>query len=351
MADEKKSFFRERTLQEIEKLPERIPADTRVGLIHKLITLNPSEEAIEIRVPLTTQEFYAKDSAEASRKSYRHGHYQLLSHPTTQGSALSSRRNPLSYRVRDLSFLSEVPEESIQTIGYSFRPVQGRDRRKRMVPFVQLLEAARLYTYTTRRAGGFVVEAYPDSRKVSQEGAEVIVKVPSTTTKKPRYRQKLIHIPVKDNQWKRAIVWGFATDHEGSLGRPEFSTYNIRYTSERSQEESRVFFFDRGDIASYWATVSHFRSEGNNVPWEMDPFAKPSQLLAYVHTLIRNNVLIFDSTLKSKDKLRKPRMNEQSILLAQTIGVLGHDNTIFWDSKRDPKLRDFNWNIPGLREI
>tara|TARA_Y100000310_G_scaffold340569_2_gene436863 strand:- start:537 stop:1586 length:1050 start_codon:yes stop_codon:yes gene_type:complete len=347
MANEKKAYFKERTKKEVSDL-DRTQVFNRKGLIHKVLSLNP-EEALELRFPLTPQRFhkFADSSVDASRKYFKHGHYTPLQHPTTQRSAINSRRNPLSYRVQDLHFLMEMPEDKIQIQGYSFRPVQGRDRRKRLVPFVNLLKAAKLYSYTQGKTLGFKVEAYPDSKKVSSEGAEAIITVPSRTQKKPRYSVKESHVPITDNAWKRAIVWGLVSNSTGDRGEPINKEHNIRYRKESDREESRIFTFYPQDIAAHWATIAHFKDEDNKVPWDMDPFAKPSQLMADLFQKFSNNILVYDPYLKSKDKLRKPRESELSALIAQSMGVLGHDNTMFWDPTRDPKLRDYDWSIPG----
>jgi hypothetical protein len=347
MKNKPKAYFTNRSTPEVKDL-DRTQVFNRRGLIHKVLSLNP-DQALELRFPLTPTRFYtfANSARDATHKYFKHGHYTPIQHPTTQRSAVLSRRNPLSYRLQDLHFLMEMPEDKIQIQGYSFRPVQGRDRRKRLVPFVNLLKAAKLYSYTQSMTAGFKVEAYPDSKKVSSEGAEVIVTVPSRTQKKPRYQIKESHVPITDNAEKRAIVWSLVSNSTGERGEPINKLENTRYTKEDVNEESKIFTFYPQDIAAHWATIRHFKDEDNRVPWDMDPFAKPSQLLANLFQKFTNNLIIYDPYLKSKDKLRKPHESELSALIAQSVGVLGHDNTLFWDPKRDPKLRDYDWSIPG----
>ena len=67
---------------------------------------------------------------------------------------------------------------------------------------------------------------------------------------------------------------------------------------------------------------------------EMNPFALSSKLEAEFYINLCNNLIIFDPSLKSKDKLRKLNIDEKSILLTRSIGILGHDKTFFWDPNR-----------------
>ena len=348
MTENKKDFFEERTAGEIKKLEiERV--DGARGLTARIMGLDPAHQSLELQTDIRPQRFFgfASSSQDASRKVYKHGHYQPLQHPQSQAEAIASRRNPLSYRVRDLSFLAETPEENIETLGYSFRPVQGRDRRKRLVPFVWILEAARIFAYTENETPGFTVQPYTDSKTTGWEGGEVVVQVPSRRKDHPKYHVKESHVAVKNNANKRAIVWSLSASPERSLEVPH-SVYAIRYRRESDPEESTIFTFYPHSIAAYWATAKHvLEGKNNRTPWEMDPFAKPSRMLVDIYRRICNNVLVCDSHLNGVDKRRKPHIAEKSIMLARAIGVLGHDNTIFWDPKRDPKLKDYDWSIPG----
>ncbi|MGV8142316.1 MAG: hypothetical protein ACP5NS_01625 [Candidatus Pacearchaeota archaeon] len=345
---EKKSFFKEREKPEITDM--RIATlDSPNGLIRRILDINPQDEALELGFQIVPAQFFyaGATGAEASRKAYKHGVYQPLSHPRTQQDAIASRRNPLSYRVRDLAFLGKIPEEQVNVLGYSFRPVQGTDRRQRRVPFVWLLEGARLYAYAETMTKGIEVKPYGDSARVSTEGASITVNVPSRTAKKPRYTTKINSFPLVDNAEKRAIVWGMSSTFEEGR-EPLHSTFNIRYRFMEDPQASNVFTFYPHDIASVWSAIRHFSRRSNRVPWDMDPFAKPSQKEVGLYLRMCNNVVIKDPTLKSKDKRRKLHVAEKSILLARSIGVLGHDQTMFWDSRRDPKrMQDYDWSIPG----
>ena len=240
--------------------------------------------------------------------------------------------------------LQGLDEREIQALGFSFRPVQGRDRRKRIVPFTWVLEGARLFTYAENLANpqqGIQVRPYEDSARVAREGASIPVLVPSRTAKQPRYRLKLSHVPVVDNPEKNAIVWSFGSTYEEGR-ESEHSRFNIRYTYEQQAEGSDVHFIYPQDVTALLGVAKHFwRENKNRVPWDMNPCPKPSQLEAELFTKMKNQALIVNSQTK---KLRKLYVPEVSLLLARTVGVLGHDATMFWNPERDPaSLKDYNW--------
>lgn len=75
----------------------------------------------------------------------------------------------------------------------------------------------------------------------------------------------------------------------------------------------------------------------------MSPLALPSRLASDFYRKLGNNVLVFDNTLSSSDKLRKLHIDEKSILIARLIGKYGNDKTMFWDSARDGRIKDYDW--------
>lgn len=345
----RKSFFRERTPGEILKL-DIAPVARQRGLVERISKLG-EEQGVIVRAQIIPGRFFAnaQDATEASRKCYKHGDLIALSQPTTQHEAYETNEIPLAIRARDLSRLSGMREEEINFIGYSFRPVQGRDRRKRVVPFVWLPEALRLFSYAELMTSyedkegvkrGIQTIPYADSLRVSREGAKVVCFVPSRTAKKPRYKIRLENVPVNGTTERRAVAWGIKSDFELS---PEHSLWNIRYTGETEQEESDNFTFYPHDIAAYIATARDFWKQHNLTSMEMNQFALFSKQGAEFYRKLCNNVLIVDSAVKSKEKLRKLHLAEKSILLARAIGVFGHDAIAYWDPVRDGKFKDYEW--------
>jgi len=345
----RKSFFRERTAKDIRELDMRQAMNPR-GLVDKIASLGAGQGLI-VRVQVVPGRFYqhVEDSREASRKCYKHGDLVALSQPQSQAEAYHNRDIPLAVRARDLSQLAGMREEEINFTGYSFRPLQGRDRRKRVVPFVWLPEAERLFAYAEHMTSyedkegvkkGIQVIPYDDAARVSREGAKVICTVPSRTAKKLRYKIRLESVPVDGTTERRAVVWSLKSDFEAD---PEHSQWNIRYTGEKDPEGSDIFTFYPHDIAAYMATAGHYWRQHNLTPMEMNPFAVFSRRGAGFYNKLCNNVLIFDPKLSSKEKTRKLHLAEKSILIARAIGVFGHDEIAYWDPLRDGKVKDYDW--------
>lgn len=336
----RKTFFHERTPAEIRHISS--PVYSARNLVRRILDLSP-EEGIELRFPIIPGQFraHASDSAEASRKCYKHGEYISLSQPKTQGDAFECKEIPLETRARDLSKLEEVREDSINTLGYSFRPVQGNDRRKRIVNFAWIMEAARLFAYAENNCGGVEVIPYSDSKKVSTEGAEVICKVPSRSKKKARYIVRLSHVPMSMNGAGIAIAHSLVSDFDRN---PEHSTYNMKYNWENDAEGSSVFTFYPHDMAAYFAVIKKSTTEHKLAPLTFSPIAIPSGLETDFYNRLGNNVLIYDPSLQGKEKTRKLHIAEKSILIARSIGRLGHDATMFWDAGRDGRIQDYSFS-------
>jgi len=337
----RKLFFKERTLAEIKALNLK-QVYSAGNLVRRILDLS-NEDSLELRFPLIPGRFRAhtRNSTEASRKCYKHGDLITLSQPKTQGGAYESREIPLQVRKRDFDKLRTFKEEEINFLGYSFYPVQGRDTRKRVVPFAWLPEARRLFAYAENLAGGIEVRVYDDAERVDREGAEAVCKIPSRTKKKGRYRVKLSHVPVFINTEGNAIAYSLKSDFEIS---PEIRTYaDIRYTWRDDRESIDRFVFYPQDIAAYMAVINNYAKQHKLGPITFSPIALISRKEAEFYKKLCNNVVIYDLSLQGRNKTRKLHVPEKSILIARSIKVLGHDETMFSDAIRDGKLRDYDW--------
>lgn len=352
----KKAFFEERDAREIRELnPVRV-YNAR-GLVMKIMNANPSSDCFELRFPITPGRFFigGLNGAEASRKCFKHGDLVALSQPKTQQEAYGFSEIPLAIRARDFSEqLGNMKEEDIDFIGYSFRPVQGRNKVKRVVPYVWCAEALKVWGYSENMTRGIDVNVkYTDAKRVRLEGGEVLCEVPSRTRKKPRYKFKLLHVPIEGVTEKRAVVWSLepalniSEDGEVESQRIPHDNYRIKYTRENDREGSQNLVFYPHDIAAYIGIIKKFNSQHNLTPLEMNPFVLFSKKGAEFYRNLGNNVLIYDPTLQNKDKLRKLHIDEKSILLARAIGVFGHDEIAYWDIPRDGRLKDYDWSIGG----
>ena len=127
--------------------------------------------------------------------------------------------------------------------------------------------------------------------------------------------------------------------------RPEHETYDIRYPPEYSPEEgNRVIFYPQ-DVAAYLKIIKE-NLPSNLIPLMMNPFALPSRQHADFYKKLDNNVLIYDPTIKRKDRLRHLHIDEKSMLLARAIGVFGSEESTLGEiDLSGKKVMDYNWAI------
>jgi hypothetical protein len=352
----KKSFFRERTVAEIRKL-KGSQAFRQNGLVRRIDGLSLGDEFLEIRARIVPGSFFTSGRTpdEASRKCLKEN-YLGLSHPETKTECFTSPLIPLQIREKDFAFWNQeegrkLKEEEINSVGYFVRPNWG-DRMKRVTPFAFLAEGLRLFAYAENLAGGIEVEPYASARRAIHEGADIVVHIPSRTKKHQHYKYKLSHVPVIRSPDNLATVLSLRPSvlldeetGEPIEGRTPHEVYFARYTKEHDPESSSMITTYPHDVAAYLGIVKDQLIVHNMTPMEMNPHALFSQHGVDFYKKLCNNVLIYDGSLKSKEKLRKPHLAEKSILLARAIGVFGHDDFAFWDPQRDGKLKDYNWQV------
>ena len=370
---ERKTYFKERSSEEIRNLKISLIYQ-QMGLVQRIDDIDSSIEALDIRTYLIPANFRRGDisSVESSKKAYKHGRLIALPQPKNLSEALSRENlRPLDMRSQAFSWL-RFDEENIFYIGYSWRPVMGRNRTKRVVPFVSLPEGARIFSYAENNSvyrqrnkktqkmetkRGIKVDDYYDSKRVREEGASVVVEIPSRSEKESKYKFGLLHVPYIPNvplgknfnlasilSLEPAIVR--TEDGEILKGRTPHQDYDIRYTFEESREQSPLIRFSPQDVAAYLGVIKKQLTEEHNMTaLTFNPFALPSRHQAEFYKKLCNNVLIFDPTLSSKDKRRKLHLAEKSILLARAIKIFGHTNFAYWDPTRDGIYKDFDWEI------
>jgi len=344
----RKSYFKVPSVEKMLGGLKFTGAYSQRNLVKKLLDLNPTDEGMQIRTNILPIRFLrgASTGVEASRKAYKHGALIRLSQPESREEAIASYEIPLKIRERDFSALQEKKEENIEFIGYTWQPVQGNDRRWRVVLFPSVTDAVGIFAYSENITGGIDVKGYENARKAKTEGASIVCGIPSRTKKKQRYIEKLVHVPVIGTDERRAVIWSLRADREVS---PEQSLYqDIRYTWQFDPKSSDVFTFSPQDIAAYLAVAGHaLKKDKNWTPMEMNPFPLPSRKGYDFAKLLNNNVLIYDPTLKDEPRLRHLHLPEKAILQARLIGVLGHDASVYWDWDRDGKLREYDFAKQG----
>lgn len=273
---------------------------------------------------------------ESARKFMKHGPEVKPQRIYTLEQAVRNARTPVQLR-----------EEAFNNIknpfycGYTFLPV-GRDRRKRKVSLIECLEGARIFAYAHQTSGtGIKVKPYDDAKRVRQDGAEIVVEVPSREEDQPRIQLKLVSIPVVDSPEKYIISLGFGSDH--SCGSKRF---NIRYRYSDDKEGSGIVNVCAHEIAGFLEVIEHYINERKNlVPLQMSQIAIPSQATVDYYLKTLNNVVVKDPTLKKKPQLRKMDRAEKEIALWNFVLHHSHDRTFFSKGSRDGNLADYNWEI------
>jgi len=363
----KKSFFKERTVSEIRDLHTH-QVFTQKNLVERIDGLDFNGDALEIRTPITPHKFflnpktgkYTLSGKQASLKCFKHGDLISLSHPMSKRDCFYSHEIPLQIRAREFSSNSDYfkgkKEEDINYIGYSVSPQWG-DRIRRVFPFVFVDQGVQLFAYDENVVHGegldvkdLDIQCYDGAARVKREGASVIVSVPSRTKKHPRYRFKLLHVPIFRSQTNLSTVLSLKPaeiiDEEGDIpqGRTLHDNYNIKYTYVDDREGSEVITIYPQIVTTYLGVIKHENAKHNLTPMDMNPFALPSKHRVEFYKKLNNNILIYDPSLTGEIKLRKLHLDEKSILIGRGICKLGHEDFAFWDPERDGKLKDY-WPV------
>ena len=338
MAEQKKQFFRERTPSQISRL-NRKQAYFERGLVEKIDNLDSSKEALEIRtsiLPGIYHRIYPTDSG-SLRKAYKHGDLIQLEQPRTQLDAYNSKKEFDEILRDSFSKLEKLKEKENNYIGYSFRPVQGNDKRKRIVPFIWLNEAARLFSYIDKKGFNTDINEY-SARRSEQEGSVFMKRIPSRSKEEEEYLIKLSHVPLEKSPQNLATILSLSPSGDQSL----HELYNIKFNYEIDREDSDVITFYPQAIASYIEIMKEMSSKKPNISVKMNPFILPSKHQAEFYKKLCNNVLIYHPSAK---KLRKLDLAEKCMLLSRGFGIFGYDD-FKRNPKRDGKLENYNWQTP-----
>ena len=364
----RKAYFRDRTLAQKRRLDlddtplRNVQSGVPVGSLVQRVDELSQNEGIVI-APLLPDDFYMSTQTPqaAARRAFHHIKYVPMSQPKTKGEALESAEIPLQIRERDFDKLTDAigpapetgAENSQFNLGYSFRPVQGRDRDKRNVPFVWIADAARIFSYSNQISAPIDVEDYSRSQRVSIEGASVVLGVPSRRQKQPRYRFKLENVPIKRSAANLATVLSLRPSiahlesGEPLLGEMPHERYNTRYNylGDREGSANQKTLYPH-HLAGYMAIIADqwdpLEGKKNLTPLEMCPIALPSRHQMEFDKRVRNNVLVYDRNVRSKNHLRRVYVAERSLLLGRALVVFGNNDFAFCDAHRDGRLADYN---------
>ena len=212
----KKSFFRERTVAEIRKLDLQ-EAALDDDLVSRIFALD-RDEGLVITDPFIPDGF-------TPRKFLKHGDEVSVPSPRiyTAIGLKALGESPVHWREKAFNQINDDDYRA-----YSFVPVRGNDRRRRVVSLVECIEGARLYAYSQRDLEDYIseqgtvrpgkvapirMEPYIDAERVAIEGGKIVFWVPSRTQGQGRYKLTLGSIPIIDNDEKFVISTGISSDH------------------------------------------------------------------------------------------------------------------------------------------
>ena len=323
MRRQRKKFFHEKTASEIKDLQPIWIED--YGLINQVINLQDNQYSV-------IQGRIIPPKYENARKFFKHGQDVKLRRFKSLEEAVELEIEPVDQRREAFN-----DAKSHAYRGYTFKPFIGTNKTTRNVSLVECVEGAKLYAYEYQDLGikpaGITIKEYDDSNRVSQDGAEIVIEVPSRTEKESRYEIKFVSVPVKDTDRK----WGLANHIHTEGHSCKSKTFNIRYTYEDDLESSNVFNFCAHEIAGYMKIMDFYLNEKKNIiPLQMNPFAIPSQSTVDFYEKLANNMLIKRSKDESAGKTTMP---EREILLWGLVYKEGHDDTFF----ATEKVKDYSF--------
>ena len=350
----RKKFFKTRSVAQIRKLKvSRVRS--RRNLVRRVLDMDPSADAIELTKPLTPEKYFRKGGnwKEASIRHLRHGKLIPLRQPGTVKAAHECSDIPLAVRSADFSRVlwgqvkRDMTEENIDFLGYSWRPVRkSGDARRRIVYFGASSAAIDIFRYGERLeekgGGGIGLKPYTKARAVIKGGATVDCSVFSREVGANRYRLRLVGVPFEGVTEKRSAIWGFKVEYLSAP--PAFGYYaTLKYKLEGSQIIGDDIAFDPHPIAAYLKFAGESWKRHNMTPMEMNPFTLLSKEGFEFWKKLESNLVVRDRTLSSKLKLRPLHLDEKCMMMAMLIGVVGPDESVFWDPGRDGKIKDYSW--------
>jgi len=240
---------------------------------------------------------------------------------------------------------------------YSFVPLIGNDKRRRRVGLVQILDGARIFAFSEslrKKLGvserefyekvkypGIKVKPYDNAKGTAKDGAQLIVRIPSSENNE-RYQFRMSGIAVDNNSRKLAISHGLGSNHQCG-----FSTFKeLRYPFAEEPETSNVFQVCKHETAAVYAIIDYcLKTSGLITPLETTQIALPSKRFQELYKRMLDSWLIYDETLETRDKLRKPLQAEKEIVLDAAVKLFEYDEALFCNTKRDGKLKDYDWTL------
>lgn len=227
---------------------------------------------------------------------------------------------------------------------YSFGPFRENDidpdKTPRRIAPVDCEEGARLYAYPHQvprigdRPSITIEEEFVSAKKVGKEGGVLVVRVPSRTEGRGRYKFSIHSFPVEDVPDKWAVAYDIGTNHVC-----DETLYNIRFVYGEDPVSSRVYSLCPHEIAAILESIDHFVHEHDNrVPLDMCQIALPTQFIVSLADKFRYNALIKTSSDRNPRKLLKWERNK---ILFDAIKQFGAWETFYIPPGK--KVRELRW--------
>jgi len=317
---EKKNYFCQNTINEILK-KEFVPFE-EIGL-ENLENLAFSNNYTILPEPISEDE-------EIQKKFIKHGPELKLKRAYSISESLKREK---SQEIGDaFDNIKQIPS------CYSFKPYWGLDQRNRRVHLVDCVKGAKLYAYSQNSEEKIEIFPYDSSKKVEKEGAQVLLKVPSTTKGISPHEFQFSFVPIINNSFKKEISLQLLSDHV--CGYKRFR--ELKYDFSNSPQFSKTNDFCFHEIAGYFSIIDYFSSRKNNVPFEENNFVIPTLSTAKFNVSLENNVLLSHKGEKGQE-YRKIKFADKEILNWRRVKSLGYEKTFFSRKSRDGNLRDYVW--------
>ena len=322
-----KAFFARPTPAEIKKDKEPVLLEDKVS---SLLELPPDQYAV-----ISEKLFTARLGFINSAKFLKHGETFKL-----------QNNRPFGKTPRKLFKEAITPPQigfNTYMSGYSFKPCFGPDKVPRRVPFIELLEAARILAYGAMQpeADVTVEGAYTAAKRAITEGGSFLVSTPSRTKKHDRYRFLVRSIPMYYSEpFIYLVSYSFATQE---LGVESKAFRSLRFAKAENLESSQVNYIQAHEIAAAYAIAEKQSEKGNAVPLRFLVFPVVSQPAVDLYTTLLNQTLL---QVEEKGKVQHKHLTQAHIEALMWRFVRGQGYTAGFDDAAltENRVRKYRWD-------
>ncbi len=236
--------------------------------------------------------------------------------------------------------------------GYAFIPIVWPDGRTRKVSLVNDLEGARILHYSFHYSGNrrkplIRARSYLDAHQIATQGAKAVLRVPSRRQDHPDHEFRMYSVPIDDNPNKYKIILNIGTEGHSC----EKKTHRIQYKNHSGKESPEHLNLCPHEIAGYWSIMNVVKKM-SLIPWEMNPFAWPTEVTMRFYDNLLHRTLIKPSP---HGHVRTLNDAEKEILLWGLVKIVGHKATFgLLDREvsggKMKKLQDYQWTS-GARYV